>query len=73
MSCPEHSNDWSCAGCAKLRVKKLEKENAALRGLINGIISQTSSKMQNYMVQAAYDGINTRCKDGLEKIEGGEG
>ena len=31
MSCPEHSSDWDCAGCVKVRSEKLEKENAELR------------------------------------------
>ena len=32
MSCPLHNNDWSCAGCAKVKIKHLEikKESQAL-------------------------------------------
>jgi len=31
VSCPLHSDDWSCVGCIKLRVRKLKQENAELK------------------------------------------
>ena len=49
------------------QLKASQEEAAALSKFINGIISQTSTKMQNYMVQAVYDQMNTKCRDFMKR------
>ena len=34
MSCPLHSNDNSCAGCAKVKIKSLERKLEEARELL---------------------------------------
>ena len=34
MSCPLHSNDNSCAGCAKVKIQRLERQLAEARELV---------------------------------------
>ena len=34
MSCPLHSNDNSCAGCAKVKIQRLERQLAEARANI---------------------------------------
>ena len=38
MSCPLHSNDNSCAGCAKIKIKDLERQLAEARGRVTVIL-----------------------------------
>jgi hypothetical protein len=38
MSCPLHSNDNSCAGCAKIKIKALERQLAEARGRVTVIL-----------------------------------
>ena len=42
MSCPLHSNDNSCAGCAKVKIQALERQLAEAREIIEECLSRTS-------------------------------
>ena len=41
MSCPLHSNDNSCAGCAKVKIQRLERQLAEAREVIGNILNIT--------------------------------
>ena len=75
MSCPLHSNDNSCAGCAKVKIQRLERQLAEAREEImdlNKLIihhAEWLNKQADHEFSAIYTGARCELLNKFEQLK----